>query len=120
MAAHGAFHAALAAAASSPVLERLRRQLYDASELYRYWAGNLPHHPVRAHVADVHKAIFDAALAREADLAIDLMTQHLEATARNLEPSPRTSARPTGRTSTPSSTDWLSASGCRAQTRIIR
>ena len=85
MAAHGAFHAALAAAAGSPVLERLRRQLYDASELYRYWAGNLPHHPARAHVADEHKAIFDAALAREADLAVDLLTQHLEATARNLE-----------------------------------
>ena len=85
MSAHGAFHAALAAAAGSPVLERLRRQLYDASELYRYWAGNLPHHPARAHVADEHKAIFDAALAREADLAVDLLTQHLEATARNLE-----------------------------------
>jgi DNA-binding GntR family transcriptional regulator len=85
MAAHAAFHAALAAAAGSPVLERLRRQLYDASELYRYWAGNLPHHPARAHVADEHKAIFDAALAREADLAVDLLIQHLEATARNLE-----------------------------------
>ena len=84
MAAHAAFHAALAAAAGSPVLERLRRQLYDASELYRYWAGTLPH-PARAHVADEHKAIFDAALAREADLAVDLLTQHLEATARNLE-----------------------------------
>jgi DNA-binding GntR family transcriptional regulator len=58
MAAHGAFHAALAAAAGSPILERLRRQLYDASELYRYWAGNLPHHPTRPHVADEHKAIF--------------------------------------------------------------
>ena len=30
-----------------------------------YWAGNLPHHPARAHVADEHKAIFDAALARK-------------------------------------------------------
>ena len=85
MAAHGAFHAALAAAAGSPILERLRRQLYDASELYRYWAGDLPHHPTRAHVADEHKAIFDAALARDADLAVDLLTQHLETTARHLE-----------------------------------
>lgn len=85
MAAHAGFHAALAAAAGSPVLERLRRQLYDASELYRYWAGTLSHHPTRANVADEHKAIFDAALAREADLAVDLLTQHLEATARNLE-----------------------------------
>ena len=38
-----------------------------------------------AHVADEHKAIFDAALARDADLAVDLLTQHLETTARHLE-----------------------------------
>lgn len=85
MTAHGAFHAALAAGAGSPVLERLRRQLYDASELYRYWSGNLPNHPNRAHVGDEHKAIFDAALARDADLAVDQLTRHLEATARHLE-----------------------------------
>jgi len=85
MAAHGAFHAALAAAAGSPILERLRRQLYDASELYRYWVGNLPHHPTRPHVRDEHRAIFDAALARDADRAIDLLAQHLETTARHLE-----------------------------------
>jgi hypothetical protein len=36
--AHGGFHAALAAAAGSPILERLRRQLYDAAELYRMWS----------------------------------------------------------------------------------
>ena len=29
--------------------------------------------------------IFDAALARDADLAVDLLTQHLETTARHLE-----------------------------------
>ena len=83
--AHGAFHAALAAAAGSPILERLRRQLYDASELYRIWSGNLPHHPTRAHVGREHRAIFDAALARDADLAVDQLTQHLETTARHLE-----------------------------------
>jgi DNA-binding GntR family transcriptional regulator len=88
LAAHGAFHAALAAAAGSPILERLRRQLYDASELYRMWSGSLPHQPhqpLRAHVDQEHKAIFDAALARDADLAVDLLTQHLETTARQLE-----------------------------------
>jgi DNA-binding GntR family transcriptional regulator len=85
MEAHGAFHAALAAAAGSPVLERLRRQLYDASELYRYWSGNLPNRAPRAHVHDEHRAIFDAALARDAELAVDLLARHLEATARHLE-----------------------------------
>ena len=83
--AHGGFHAALAAAAGSPILERLRRQLYDAAELYRMWSSNLPHHPTRAHVSDEHKAIFEAALARDADRAVDLLTQHLETTANHLE-----------------------------------
>ena len=69
----------------SPILERLRRQLYDAAELYRVWSGNLPRHPTRPHVADEHRAIFEAALARDTDLAVDLMTQHLETTARHLE-----------------------------------
>jgi DNA-binding GntR family transcriptional regulator len=85
MTAHGAFHAALAGASGSPVLERVRRQLYDASELYRYWSASLPHRVGRTHVADEHKAILDAALARDPDLAVDLMTRHLQATADELE-----------------------------------
>ncbi|MET0902694.1 MAG: GntR family transcriptional regulator [Acidimicrobiales bacterium] len=85
MTAHGAFHAALAGASGSPVLERVRRQLYDASELYRYWSASLPHRVGRSHVADEHKAILDAALARDVDLAVDLVTRHLQATADELE-----------------------------------
>jgi DNA-binding GntR family transcriptional regulator len=83
--AHAGFHAALAAGAGSPILERSRRQLYDAAELYRVWSGNLPRHPTRPQVADEHRAIFEAALARDTDLAVALMTQHLETTARHLE-----------------------------------
>ena len=85
VAAHAAFHAALAAGAGSPILERVRRQLYDASELYRHWSGNLPHRPTGRHVPDEHKAIFDATLARDADRAVELLTEHLENTARELE-----------------------------------
>ena len=85
LAAHAGFHAALAAGAGSPILERVRRQLYDAAELYRMWSSSLPHHPTRAHVGQEHKSICDAALTRDADLAIDLLTQHLETTARHLE-----------------------------------
>lgn len=84
MAAHGGFHAALTAAAGSPILERLRRQLYDASELYRYWSGSLPNRPARTHVDDEHRAIFDAALARDAQRSVELLTLHLETTARHL------------------------------------
>ena len=82
--AHSGFHVALAAGAGSPILERLRRQLYDAAELYRMWSSNLPHHPTREHVDDEHRAIFEAALARDADGAVDLVTRHLETTAHLL------------------------------------
>jgi DNA-binding GntR family transcriptional regulator len=83
--AHSGFHAALAAGADSPILERVRRQLYDSAELYRMWSSNLPHHPTREHVDDEHRAIFEAALARDADRAVELVTRHLETTARHLE-----------------------------------
>ena len=96
MAAHGAFHAALARPPAARSSSGSAASSTTLSELYRYWSGTLPHHPARAHVADEHKAIFDAALARDADLAVDLMTQHLEATARHLEAvAPSTTRRPT-------------------------
>jgi DNA-binding GntR family transcriptional regulator len=36
-------------------------------------------------VDEEHRAIFDAALGRDADLAVDLLTQHIQTTARHLE-----------------------------------
>jgi hypothetical protein len=50
--------------------------------LYCCSAGNLPHHPARAHIDEEHMVIFDAAVA---DLAVSLLSQHLETTARHLE-----------------------------------
>jgi DNA-binding GntR family transcriptional regulator len=88
MAVHGAFHTALCAAAGSPTLERIRRQLFDASELYRYWSATLPPttaHTVRRHTDEEHREICDAALARDADRAVELVTAHLNATALQLE-----------------------------------
>ena len=76
-----AAHAALTAAAGSPILERLRRQLYDASELYRYWSSLLPRRERPRDTPDEHKAICDAALARDADLAVRRLTEHLQTTA---------------------------------------
>jgi DNA-binding GntR family transcriptional regulator len=88
MAVHGAYHTALCAAAGSPTLERIRRQLFDASELYRYWSATLPARTastVRRHADNEHRDICEAALARDADRAVELMTAHLSATARQLE-----------------------------------
>ena len=55
------------------------------SELYRSWEGHLPHLPTRARIDEEHKVNFYAALARDADLTVDLLTQHRETTARHLE-----------------------------------
>lgn len=88
MAVHGAYHTALCAAAGSPTLERIRRQLFDASELYRYWSATLPARTVRTvrrHSDDEHRDICEAALARDADRVVELMTAHLNATAVQLE-----------------------------------
>ena len=76
------------AAAGSPTLERIRRQLFDASELYRYWSATLPARmvqTVRRHADEEHRDICEAALARDADRAVELMTAHLNATALQLE-----------------------------------
>jgi hypothetical protein len=51
--------------------------------LYRYGTGTVPCHPTRARIDEEHKVIFDAALARDADV-VDLLTQYLETTTRHL------------------------------------
>jgi DNA-binding GntR family transcriptional regulator len=83
MTAHSAYHAALAAACGSPLLIRLRQQLFDASEIYRYWNDRVRPNAAR-DVPREHKAILDAALARDADRAVKIVTSHLEETARHL------------------------------------
>jgi DNA-binding GntR family transcriptional regulator len=88
MAVHGAYHTALCAAAGSPTLERIRRQLFDASELYRYWSATLPVRTVqtaRRQTGEEHRDICQAALARDADRAVELLSAHLNATALQLE-----------------------------------
>ena len=82
MKAHGDFHAALAAGCPHPRLLHLRRQLFDASELYRYWAG--AGDASSTLIVREHKAIMDAALARDADRAVAGLTKHLEGTATRL------------------------------------
>jgi GntR family transcriptional regulator, carbon starvation induced regulator len=85
MGVHGAYHDALCSAAGSPTLERIRRQLFDASELYRYWSATLPTDTTQRNTADEHRAICDAALAGDAERAVQLLSAHLNLTAERLE-----------------------------------
>ena len=77
--AHADFTPCSAAACTSPLLNQLRRQLFDASELYRHWSRTLVPTKLRA-VANEHQAILDAALAHDADRVVDLLTTHIRTT----------------------------------------
>lgn len=79
-AAHHAFHEALVSGSDSAWRARIRSSLYQQSERYRRLSV-----PVLASVRDVegeHRAIAEAALAREAGKACELMREHLALTMR--------------------------------------
>ncbi|HWU00815.1 MAG TPA: FCD domain-containing protein [Terriglobales bacterium] len=80
--AHAAFHAALVAGGDSPWLLRLHAQLYAQSERYRRLS--IPLGTTERNVGQEHQDILDAALNRDADLAVSLLTSHLGATSQIL------------------------------------
>jgi DNA-binding GntR family transcriptional regulator len=75
--AHANFHAQLLAGCGNQVLLDTCASLFDSGELYRTWAGSAV--PKR-NIAAEHKALTDAALARDADKTADLLHQHIERT----------------------------------------
>ena len=81
-AAHGRFHAALAAGCGSPRLKRSWRSRYDASELYRRWS--LPADPGHRDVEGEHKELVQATLRRDAQRAVALLVEHINRTTRIL------------------------------------
>ncbi len=84
-AAHTAFHEALISACQVPLLLDFCRTLGAATELYRRWSG-----PAAARlaaqrpVAEEHLAIMEAAVARDADLAAELLAEHYRRTQQML------------------------------------
>jgi DNA-binding GntR family transcriptional regulator len=93
---HADFHEALVASCDSAWLLRLRRTLFDHSERYRRLSLPLGKHPRR--VDQEHAKLVEAALARKVDVAIAVITAHLQATTdallrkaivANVEPSTR-------------------------------
>ena len=80
---HRAFHQALCAGSGSPRLEEVVTQLRDAADLYRMWSGSLGHDTSR-DIAAEHRALMDAALARDADRAAALLSDHITRTTAAL------------------------------------
>jgi DNA-binding GntR family transcriptional regulator len=81
-AAHAAFHMALVEGCGSPWLLRLHSQLYDQSERYRRLSVSLARQT--RNIGDEHQAIMEAALGRDADKAVALVTAHMTETTNIL------------------------------------
>ncbi len=84
---HRHFHEALISGASSRWLKELSATLYTQTERYRRpllasrWQGSID----TSHVQEEHRALRDAALARDAELACQLLEQHLRSTGDYIE-----------------------------------
>jgi DNA-binding GntR family transcriptional regulator len=79
MHAHNAFHAATMSACGSPRLGDLAGALAESAAMYRYYSQRLDHG--KRDVAGEHRAIFEATIARDADLACRLHAEHIQRTA---------------------------------------
>ena len=82
-----AFHAALESACNSPWLLHMCELLYDQSERYR---RNFVAYPkIEPRIYEEHRAIMEAALAREAKTACRVLAEHIrrgaEATRRLMD-----------------------------------
>lgn len=82
---HERFHRELLTGCGNNRLLGAALSLRDAAALYRHWSGPIGHDYDR-DVAAEHLAILNAALARDSDLAAQLLTDHIERTTNALRP----------------------------------
>jgi DNA-binding GntR family transcriptional regulator len=80
--AHYEFHRALLDGCGNPVLLEMFDRLWTASELARRWSGQL--RPNRDHLGE-HSQLEQAALARDGNLAADILDRHVSLTVAALE-----------------------------------
>lgn len=81
--AHQAFHLHLLEGCGNPALMQICMRLQDAAELYRGWATEVFIRSKRDIPAE-HRALMDAALARDEPLAVQLLESHLRQTASSV------------------------------------
>ena len=79
---HRDFHFALLDGCGSSFLLRFCGQLYDHNIRYRHLSGHVAY-PKR-DIAEEHNAICDSVLARDADLAAELLIKHYQRTSKFL------------------------------------
>lgn len=82
-AAHATFHLALIDGCTNRRLLDTARALREEAELYRQWSVSFGQEPDR-DLAGEHRALLDAAVGRQPDLAAQLLRDHIAHTARLL------------------------------------
>lgn len=82
-AAHTAFHFALMAGCPNQHLLQIAMKLRVEAALYQMWSVSFRHDPSRDGVIE-HRAMLDAAIARDQELSADLVVDHLWHTANLL------------------------------------
>lgn len=80
---HEDFHIALLSGCPNRRLLSIACSLRQEAELYRRWSVSLGHEPDR-DIAGEHRAILQAALDRDADLAAERLRDHIAHTAQLL------------------------------------
>jgi DNA-binding GntR family transcriptional regulator len=80
--AHRAFHLALIAGCQSPTLIALHKALFDRAERYRSLSAAL--RPVPRDKQGEHRALMQAAMGRDAELAVTLIDKHIRSTTDNV------------------------------------
>jgi len=88
--AHAQFHSALLSASPSRRLRDLAASLRETAELYRRWSGSFSAHSADSadyqprDIAGEHLALMQAAIDRDADLAVELIADHINKTTELL------------------------------------
>jgi DNA-binding GntR family transcriptional regulator len=87
VAAHAEFHTALLDGCANQRLKSMAAGLRDSAELYRRWSVPFGHEPDR-DIPGEHAAILDAALARNLEGGVALLSAHIDRTTAILLASP--------------------------------
>ena len=90
--AHAAYHLALLDGCHNRRLFEVAKTLRDEAELYRQWSI-APGRGKGRDIAKEHREILKAAIARDADRAAKLLTDHIALTTQLLLPEPEKPAR---------------------------